>query len=199
MPAPAHPPPELVELGEAEALGVLHHHEGGVGHVHAHLNDRRRDQNVHIPGGEGGHHRVLLLRLHPAVDESHPQVGKDFGLQLLRIGGDGLEIRVGSFSSRFAPAPFISGTGDLGRLALLHGGADDIGLTALAHQLADEIVHPLPLVLTHDKGVHRGAARGQLVDHREVQVSVDDEGQGPGDGGGGHDQDMGGDLPGFRR
>ena len=42
VPAPAHPAPELVELAQAEAVRVLHHHQCGVGHVHAHLDDRGR-------------------------------------------------------------------------------------------------------------------------------------------------------------
>src|SRR5688500_18104524 len=39
--AAADPSAELVQLREAEALGVLHHHHRGVGHVHADLDDRR--------------------------------------------------------------------------------------------------------------------------------------------------------------
>ena len=36
----AYPATELVELGKAEPLRVLDDHDGGVGHVYAHFNDR---------------------------------------------------------------------------------------------------------------------------------------------------------------
>src|SRR5690606_32497022 len=42
--AAAHAPAELVELREAEALGVLYDHHGGVGDVHAHLDDGGGDE-----------------------------------------------------------------------------------------------------------------------------------------------------------
>ncbi len=61
-PAPADPAPELVELGDAEPLGVEEHHRGGVGDVDAHLDHGGRDQDVDLPGGEGAHGRLLLVR-----------------------------------------------------------------------------------------------------------------------------------------
>ena len=62
---------------------------------------------------------------------------------------------------------------------------------ALGGLFADKGVDPGPLVLPHQEGVDALAARGQLVDDREVQVPVEDQGQGPGNGRGGHDQQMG--------
>ncbi len=38
--------PQLVELGDPEPVGVEDDHHGGVGHVHAHLDDRGGDQHV---------------------------------------------------------------------------------------------------------------------------------------------------------
>ena len=43
--AAADPAAQLVELGEAEALGVLDDHQRGVGDVDADLDHRRRDQH----------------------------------------------------------------------------------------------------------------------------------------------------------
>ena len=45
-------PAQLVELREAEALGVLDEHDRGVRHVDADLDDRRRDENLDVAGGE---------------------------------------------------------------------------------------------------------------------------------------------------
>ena len=44
-PAPD-PAAQLVQLRQAEALGPLDHHDRGVGHVHPHLDHRRRDQHL---------------------------------------------------------------------------------------------------------------------------------------------------------
>ena len=104
------------------------------------------------------------------MEQGHPQVREDGLLQGLGPGLGGAEALV---------------------LPLLDGGADDVDLVALGGLLADEGVDPGPLVLPDQEGVDGLAARGQLVDDREVQVPVEDQGQGPGDGGGGHDQQMG--------
>ena len=64
------PPAQLVKLGEAEAIGMLDDHQSGIGDVDADLDHRGRDQHGDAPGGEGGHHRVLLRPLHAAVDDA---------------------------------------------------------------------------------------------------------------------------------
>ena len=43
--AAAHAPAKLVQLGQSEALGLLDHHDAGVGYVHADLDDGGRDQD----------------------------------------------------------------------------------------------------------------------------------------------------------
>ena len=172
VPAPAHPAPQLVELAQAEPLRVLDHHDGGVGHVHPHLDDGGGHENVRLVGGEGGHDRVLLLGLHLAVDEGHLQVGEHLGLELFGV----LRHRL----------PLVREL-----VVFLHHGADDVGLTALAHQLADEAVHPLVVAAADGEGLHRLSSGGQLVDDGHVQVTVQNQGQRPGDGRGGHDQDVG--------
>ncbi len=43
--APADPAAQLMELGETEALGMLDDHDGGLGHVDAHLDHRGRYQD----------------------------------------------------------------------------------------------------------------------------------------------------------
>ena len=59
MAAP-HPAPQLVELGEAELVGAIHHHRVGVRHVEARFHDHRRDQDVHLAADEPRHHGVQL-------------------------------------------------------------------------------------------------------------------------------------------
>ena len=51
------PAAQLVQLGEAEALGLLDHHDRGGRHVDADLDHRGGDQHREPPVGEVGHHR----------------------------------------------------------------------------------------------------------------------------------------------
>ena len=69
----AHPAPELVELAEAEALRVLHHHQCRVRHVDANLDDRGAHQNIDVPGDDGGHDPLFFLRLHLPMDAGDAQ------------------------------------------------------------------------------------------------------------------------------
>ncbi len=54
-----HAAAQLVQLGQAEAFGVLDHHQRGVRYVHAHFDDGGRHQQVDLPGLER-HHRGQL-------------------------------------------------------------------------------------------------------------------------------------------
>ena len=73
--APADPAAQLVQLGDAEPVGVQHDHHGGVGHVDADLDHRGGHQHVELAGGEVAHHRVLLVGRQPAVQDADPQPG----------------------------------------------------------------------------------------------------------------------------
>src|SRR5690606_8667385 len=48
MPPAAHRTPQLVELGQPEAVGVFDHHDGGVGDVDAHFDDGGGDERVDL-------------------------------------------------------------------------------------------------------------------------------------------------------
>ena len=56
------PTAELVELGDPEAVGVEHHHDRGVRHVDADLDDGRGDEDVEPPDAEQIHRHLLLGR-----------------------------------------------------------------------------------------------------------------------------------------
>ena len=55
-------PAQLVQLRQAETLGVLDHHQRGVGHVHADLDDRGGDQQLDAALRECLHHRAPSRR-----------------------------------------------------------------------------------------------------------------------------------------
>ena len=67
---------QLVQLGDAEPVGVEDHHHGRVGDVDADLDDGGGDEHVDVAGGEGLHHPVLVLGRHPAVQHLDAQAGQ---------------------------------------------------------------------------------------------------------------------------
>ena len=73
--AAPHPAPQLMQLRQAEALGMLDHHHRGVRHVDADLDHRRRHQHLHLAVAERAHHPVALRRLEPAVHQPDAHVG----------------------------------------------------------------------------------------------------------------------------
>ena len=60
---------QLMELREAEALGVLDHHHGRLRHVDADLDHRGGDQQPRFACGEARHGGVLVGALHAAVHQ----------------------------------------------------------------------------------------------------------------------------------
>ncbi|MPM41284.1 hypothetical protein SDC9_87934 [bioreactor metagenome] len=168
--SPAHPAAKLVELPQAEAFGILHHHQGGVGHVHPHLNHSRRHQHVQPARGKALHRAVFFRSLHAPMDKAHPQVGENLLPQQGRVFGDGLEGRTG--------------------FPLLHRRADHVDLTPLSRQAAHEAIHPLPLGFSDEKGLYRAAAWRQLVNHRKIQIAVNHQRQSAGNGRGRHHQNV---------
>ena len=59
-----------MQLGEAEALGMLDDHDRGVRHVDADLDDGGGDEDAGFAVLEGAHRLVLLGALHAAMDEA---------------------------------------------------------------------------------------------------------------------------------
>ena len=81
------PPAQLVQLREAEAVGVLDHHRGRVRHVDADLDHGRRDEHVHLGGRECAHRRRALGRLLPPVHEPDHERREhldELGVEILR-------------------------------------------------------------------------------------------------------------------
>ena len=64
---------QLVQLADAEAVGVHHDHHGRVGDVDADLDDGGAHQDVDLAGAERGHHGVLLVPGEPAVHQPEAQ------------------------------------------------------------------------------------------------------------------------------
>ncbi len=89
---------QLVQLRQAEALGVFDDHQAGIGHIDADFDHRGRHQHVDFVGDEGRHHRGFFAGLEPAVHQadaqlgqfgSEPRIGFLRGLELQNVFGSG--------------------------------------------------------------------------------------------------------------
>jgi hypothetical protein len=67
--AAPHPAAQLVQLRQAEALGMLDHHHRGRRHVDADLDHRRGDQDRQPAVGEGRHRRLAFRALQAAMQQ----------------------------------------------------------------------------------------------------------------------------------
>jgi hypothetical protein len=120
------PAAQLVQLADAEAVGVQHHHHGRVRHVDADLDDGRRHEHVQLAAGEALHDGVLGLRRHPAVQHLDPQPRQRTGHQQL--------VRVQDRHT--GPAPVGR---RLVRVVTPDPRADDEGLVALGDLIPDAL------------------------------------------------------------
>ncbi len=68
--AAADAPTQLVQLRQAEAFGMLHHHDGRLRDIHAHFDHRGGDQHLGFAGFEFRHRIVALRPFHPPVHET---------------------------------------------------------------------------------------------------------------------------------
>ena len=93
--AAAHAATQLVQLREAEALGVLHDHHGGVGHVDANFNDRGGDQHIDFAALKAAHDDLFFVRIEAAVEQADAQAGEGAGAQFLVHFDGGFESRFG--------------------------------------------------------------------------------------------------------
>ena len=78
MSAAAYAPAELVKLGEAETLGMVEDHDGGVWDIHAHLDHAGGNERVDFSLAEKAHDALLLLRPEFAVEQAHLVIGQAF-------------------------------------------------------------------------------------------------------------------------
>ena len=166
--AAANAPAQLVQLRQAQPLGILDDHERGVGHVHADLDDGGRHQQLCLAALERRHDFFLFRRLHAPVDQRHLEFGQRFVQGLRRI-----RCRL-----QFQCLRFLDQRTD--PISLAAGGA---GVADAAHDIGAARGG-------NRHGLDRLAARRQFVNHRYVQIGVEALRQRARNGRGGHDQLM---------
>ena len=165
MLAAAHPPPELVQLGESEAVRRLNHHHGRVGYVDADLDHRRGEQDVDLRVAEAAHHAVLLGGGEAPMEQPQSQVGED-------VAGEALV--------------FLLRRRGLQLLRFLDQGVDHERLPALLNLAAYEGVGGVAALHLDPLRLDGQASGGHLVDGRDVEVAEDGEGEAAGDRRRGH-------------
>ena len=131
MLAAADPAAQLVQLADAEPVGVHHEHHRRVGHVDTDLDHGGTHQDVDLAGAERRHHGVLLVGGEPAVHQAEPQPGQRPVPKMLEQLDDG---GGRSVLARSLPSACV---------ALVDARGDDVGLAARVDLFDDALPRPV--------------------------------------------------------
>ena len=158
--APPDPAAQLVQLGDAEAVGVLDDHDGGLGHVDADLDDGRRHQHLELAGAEAVHRPppVSAAAIWPCSSPTRSPASSPAASRSYSSVADLASTRGESLDQR----------------------ADDEGAVPGRHLVAHPVPGPLLAGVRLARAATRSstgdAARRQLVEHGEVEVAEDHHG-----------------------
>ena len=162
---------ELVELGDAEAFGLLDDHDGGIGHVDTDFDDGGGNEHLSLAFAEAVHDGVAVFAFHASVEE---------------FDGESVEFVLAEFEEY--------GFGGSGIVFVLtfDAWADDVGLPAAADLLAEEVPDFAEFFRVIDAGGDDFLAAGrEVADDGDFEVAELREAEAAGDGCGSHDQDVG--------
>src|SRR5712692_201986 len=160
---------KLVELGEAEALGVLDDHDGGVGNVDADFDDRGGDEDLRFVFAEALHDFFFFVAGQAAVQEAELELGKNFAREALVFFHSGFQLE----------------------LRFLDDGINDVALVADGDFAAEKFPDAGEMRLgSHARG-DGGAAGRELIENGNVQVAIESERERARDGRGGQHEDVG--------
>ncbi len=154
-----------MQLREAEALGMLNNHDAGVGYIDAHFDDSSRYENVILAIAKGEQHSLFIGGVHAAMEQGHPQIGKDFGLQMLVFGHGGAQIDLfGIFNQR----------------------QNHIGLATLGNLPPHQVINLGALPGGMHSGMNRLPSRWQLINLADIEIAMNCEREGARNGRGCH-------------
>ena len=146
--AAPHPPAQLVQLRQAHALGVLDHHQGGIGHIHAHFNHGGGHQHIQTACGKFGHHFGFFRRFHAPVHKADRELGQGSLQSGLRFGG-GLQLQ---------------------GFTLFNQGAHPISLLPFAARAQHQPFHFAAAHAVNQPRFDRRAPGRQFIYHRHIQI-----------------------------
>ena len=159
-----------MELCQAEALCIFHHHNGCIGYIHPHFHNRSRYQNINIAGTEFLHHAVLIRRFHFPVQRGNPNRFRELTSQFLCI---------------------IIHVFQAFQFAFFHHGTNHIYLMPLGNLFLHKLICILPKRFIHHTVFNRFTSHRHLMNHRKVHISIKDHGQGTRNRRCTHNQNMG--------
>ena len=183
LPAASHAPAQLVELGQAHAVGAVDDEGVGVGHVQPGLHDRGAHEDVGLLAPEGVDDGLQLVLVHLPVGGGHARLGDQLG-QARGGGVDVLDPVVDEEHLPLAQQLAADRGGDLLGLVGAHVGEDRVAVLGRGRQgghLAQagdrHLQGPRDRGGGHRQDVHVGAQRleGLLVLHPETLLLVDND------------------------
>ena len=151
MHSAANPSSQLVQLGEAESVGVLNEHQIGVRHIYAHFHHGCGEQDLQSIFIKGPHGLFLFLRFHSPVEYSDLVRG-EFFVKLARLFGHGLD--AGS------------------RVFVVNPREHHIGLSTCIELLLHELENFRPSIRCSNVSADRAATLREFIDHRTIKIAI---------------------------
>ena len=139
---------QLMDLRQAEALGMLDHHHGRLGNIDADLDHGGGDEKLALSRCEARHRGVLVGALHLAMHEVHGVVE-----MLLQLG------------------EALFGGGEIADLGLGDQRAHPVDPLAALERATDRLDHLVDARERQRAGIDRLAAGGLLAQLRDVHVA----------------------------
>ena len=146
--AAADPAAQLVQLRQAEALGMLDDHDRGVRHVDADLDDGGRDQDRQRARGERRHDAILVLAGELAMHQPDPLAEARAQLGIALLGG-----------------------GDVQHLGLGDQRADPVDLRAGGERALDALRSPRRAARAARYGLRSASVPGGFSSSRDTSMS----------------------------
>ena len=157
--AAANAPAQLMQLAESEAFCVFNHHHRSVRVVDSDFDHRGGYQQIVLSVPVILQHLFLLRAFLPAPGQADPQIFQPGFFQ--------------AAVNSFRAAKLVRGLGILNRRT------HDICLPPLPGFLQKKTVHVFPFCFRNDARFHRLPAFWKLVDHGNIQVSIQNQGKAP--------------------
>ena len=139
-----------MQLGKTETFGAFDDHHGSVRHVHTNLYHGRRHQYLRLAGNKLLHFRLFVGRFHLSVNHTYLIFRENF-FECLEPLFQVLIIQL---------------------LTAFDQRINDIDLPALSDFLTEKVVKLRFLVIIAVHGLDRFASGWQLINHRDIQITV---------------------------
>lgn len=160
---------ELMQLSESELLGILDHHDGGIGDIHTDLDDTGGEEDLDGAGPEVLHDPFLGVGGQLAVEQSDRMWGEE-STHAFVFARHGFDVVVIGFHDAWV---------------------NHVGLAAGGDLLGDEFPDARESFCRSDMGLDTAASGGQLRKYADIEIAIEREAESAWDGSGGHHEQVG--------